>query len=66
MSSLFFNTRSYEMKVKDLWTISYERLSDMRMRALIKLSRSDCPDEEKPTLRRICEIWKLRSDNECI
>lgn len=54
------------MKVKELWTIGYERLSDMRMRALIKLSRSDCPNEEKPTLRRICEIWKLRSDNECI
>ena len=54
------------MKVRDCWSMSYSKLSDMRIRALIKLSRADCPAEERPILRRICEIWKLRSDYECI
>lgn len=54
------------MRVGDCWTISYSKLSDMRIRALVKLSRADCPEAEKPILRRICEIWKLRSDYECV
>lgn len=54
------------MRLQDLWTIGYGQLSDMRIRALQKLSMSDCPANERPILRRICEIWKIRSDNECI
>ena len=53
------------MRVGDCWSMSYSKLSDLRIRALVKLSRADCPTAEKPILRRICEIWKLRSDNEC-
>lgn len=53
------------MRLQDLWTINYGKLSDMRIQALAKLSRSDCPEQERPILRRICEIWKIRSDNEC-
>lgn len=54
------------MKVKDLWNIDYEKLSNIRLRALIKLSSPSCPIEERPTLRRICEIYKERSKNEII
>lgn len=54
------------MKIGDLWRIDYGKLSEMRYKALIKLSREDCPEQERPILRRICEIWKIRSDNECI
>lgn len=54
------------MRLQDCWTIGYGKLSDMRIRALVKLSSPDCPANERPILRRICEIWKIRSDNECI
>lgn len=54
------------MRLQDLWTIGYGKLSDLRIRALVKLSSPDCPVEERPILRRICEIWKIRSDNECV
>ena len=54
------------MKIRELWNIDYGQLSEIRYRALLKLSREDCPDYEKEVLRRICEIWKLRSDYECV
>lgn len=50
------------MKIGDLWRIDYGKLSEIRYKALVKLSRVDCPEQEKPVLRRICEIWKQRSD----
>lgn len=54
------------MRVNDLWKINYGKLGELRIRALAKLSEPNCPAEERPVLRRICEIWKIRSDNECI
>jgi len=52
------------MKINELWNIGYGKLSEMRIKALVKLSRTDISQEERQILRRICEIWKIRTDNE--
>ena len=52
------------MKIKELWSIDYGKLSDIRYRALLRLGRTDITQYERQVLRRVCDIWKTRTDNE--
>lgn len=48
----------------DYWRMNYGALSDLRIKALIRLCRPDLTEQERKSLREICMIWKTRTDNE--
>lgn len=48
----------------DYWRMNYGVLSDLRIKALIKLSQPNLTQDERKSLREICMIWKTRTDNE--
>lgn len=50
--------------IMDYWTMNYGALSDLRIKALIRLCRPDLTEQERKSLREICMIWKTRTDNE--
>ena len=54
------------MMTFDLWTMSYDELSKMRIRALVRLSNEKLSKDEREALRRICVVWTTRSNLECI
>ena len=50
--------------IMDYWTMNYGALSDLRIKALIRLSTTGLTTEERQALREICSVWKTRTDNE--
>lgn len=50
--------------IMDYWTMNYSALSDLRIKALIRLSNSGLTMDERQALREICNVWKARTDNE--
>ena len=48
----------------DYWTMNYGALSDLRIKALIRLSNTGLTTAERQALREICNVWKTRTDNE--
>lgn len=50
--------------IMDYWTMNYGALSDLRIKALIRLSNGGLTFDERQALREICNVWKTRTDNE--